>query len=92
MRYQSPDFEQLQRSVRENRTIINIVTFSPSRRDADECAKYAAMVMKKQYDNRHQPIFFNKDDFVYLKLQQGTDPGYVQCRSQISDVWLERPD
>ena len=33
--------------------------------------------MKKQYDNRHNLVFFKKDDFVYLKLQQGTEPSYV---------------
>lgn len=48
-----------------------------SRQDADECAKYVAMVMKVQYDSRHKPIFSKKNDFVYLKLQQRTDPGYI---------------
>lgn len=37
----------------------------------DECLKYAAMVMKRQYDKKHHPIFFSKDDFVYLKLGDG---------------------
>ncbi len=60
------------------------------RRDADECAKYAAMVMKKQYDNRHKPIFFNKDDFVYLKLQQRTEPGYVLPTRDITKKLTQR--
>ncbi|KXG54375.1 Integrase, catalytic core [Penicillium griseofulvum] len=48
-----------------------------NRQDADECAKYAAMVMKRQYDNRHKPIFFNVGDYVYLRLARGAEPGYV---------------
>jgi dUTPase len=61
-----------------------------ARQDADECAKYAAMVMKKQYDNRHKPIFFKKDDSVYLKLQQGTDPGYVLPTRDITKKLTQR--
>jgi hypothetical protein len=48
------------------------------------------MVMKKQYDNRHKPIFFKKDDSVYLKLQQGTDPGYVLPTRDITKKLTQR--
>ena len=48
-----------------------------ARQDADECAKYAAMVIKQRYDQRHTPIFFSAGDYVYLRLAQGADPGYV---------------
>lgn len=46
--------------------------------------------MKKQYDNRHKPIFFNKDDFVYLKQQQGADPGYVLPTREITKKPTQR--
>jgi hypothetical protein len=46
-------------------------------RGADECAKYAAMVIKQRYDQSHTPIFFSTGDYVYLRLAQGADPGYV---------------
>ncbi|KAG0159220.1 hypothetical protein PDIDSM_6741 [Penicillium digitatum] len=61
-----------------------------SRQDADECAKYAAMVMKKQYDSRHKPIFFQKNDFVYLRLAQGTEPGYVWPSRNITRKLTQR--
>ncbi|EKV05442.1 hypothetical protein PDIP_83000 [Penicillium digitatum Pd1] len=61
-----------------------------SRQDADECAKYAAMVMKKQYDSRHKPIFFQKSDFVYLRLAQGTEPGYVWPSRNITRKLTQR--
>jgi hypothetical protein len=38
--------------------------------DADECAKYAAMQMKKRYDGKHKDIFFNVGDMVYLKIME----------------------
>jgi hypothetical protein len=43
-----------------------------ARQNAEECAKYAAMVMKQQYDRRHTPVcFFSRGDYVYLRLAQG---------------------
>ncbi|OQE32977.1 hypothetical protein PENFLA_c001G01351 [Penicillium flavigenum] len=48
-----------------------------ARQDADECAKYAAMVMKQRYDQRHTPMFFSTGDYVYLRLAQGAEPGYI---------------
>ncbi|KAJ5936043.1 Integrase catalytic core [Penicillium verhagenii] len=41
------------------------------RADAHECAKYAAMEMKKRYDAHHKVIHFAVGDFVYLRLQEG---------------------
>ena len=35
------------------------------------------MVIKQRYDQRHTPIFFSTGDYVYLRLAQGADPGYV---------------
>ncbi|KAJ5472008.1 hypothetical protein N7539_008577 [Penicillium diatomitis] len=60
------------------------------RQDADECAKYAAMIMKKDYDNRHKPIFFSKGDIVYLKLATGTDSGYVLPSRAVTKKMTQR--
>ncbi|CEJ59405.1 hypothetical protein PMG11_08030 [Penicillium brasilianum] len=60
------------------------------RQDADECTKYAAMVMKKRHDSRHQPIFFNKDDSVYLRLQQGVEPGYKLPSKDVTKKLTQR--
>ena len=61
-----------------------------NREDADECAKYAAMVMKKQYDTRHKPVFFEKGDYVCLRLAQGAEPGYVLPSRNITRKLTQR--
>lgn len=61
-----------------------------ARQDGDECAKYAAMVMKKRYDARHTPIYFNKGDLVYLRLQQGVEPGYKLPSQDVTKKLTQR--
>ena len=34
--------------------------------DADEVIKLSQIIMKRYYDNKHQPKFFNVDDDVML--------------------------
>lgn len=46
--------------------------------------------MKHRYDDRQKPIFFNKDDHVYLRLAQGAEPGYVLPSRDITRKLTQR--
>jgi hypothetical protein len=39
--------------------------------DVEECQKFAAMQIKKRYDQRHKPVHFSVADQVYLRLWKG---------------------
>lgn len=43
------------------------------------------MIMKKRYDTGHKPVFFNKGDYVYLRLAQGATGGECVSRSPCSE-------
>ena len=47
------------------------VTYRPEHVDANDAIKLAAMTMKRQYDGRHKPQFFQVGDFVSLRLHRG---------------------
>lgn len=39
---------------------------------------------------RHMSVFFKKDDFVYLRLQQRTDPGYKLSTRHVTKKLTQR--
>ncbi|KAI0998999.1 hypothetical protein K3495_g9197 [Podosphaera aphanis] len=45
--------------------------YNPNRVEAADAIAFASMSMKKYYDDRHMPMFFNTGDFVMLRLHKG---------------------
>lgn len=59
-------------------------TYNPARIEAIDAIKMAAIVMKKQYDAKHLPKFFNVGDYVSLRLHRGFNvPGLAGRNKKI---------
>lgn len=55
---------------------VNPTPYLPTHVDAKDAIALAAMTMKRQYDARHLPVFFQVGDWVSLRLHRGyTVPG-----------------
>lgn len=50
---------------------LQISDYQPARVDAQDALSLAQPQMKHYYDSRHAPIFFNKGDWVKLRLHCG---------------------
>ncbi|KAF7852733.1 hypothetical protein EAF04_010926 [Stromatinia cepivora] len=58
--------------------------YNPARIEAIDAIKFAAMFMKRHYDRRHKPMFFNTGDYVSLRLHRGYNmPGVAERNTKI---------
>ncbi|POS82631.1 hypothetical protein EPUL_004731, partial [Erysiphe pulchra] len=58
--------------------------YKPALIEAIDAIKFAAIFMKRQYDNKHKPIFFNVGDYVPLRLHRDYNiPGVSERNTKI---------
>jgi hypothetical protein len=73
-----------------------LADYRPAYIDANDAIKLAAMWMKRQYDQKHKPMFFKPGEYAALQLHRGYIPGLkgrnVKIEQQFTGLYeiLER--